>query len=100
MPDFSAEEINLICIYDPGNRAGTIYELRNMKSYLLPDETDLMKLTDGVIAKLEKMTNAEYDAFSDELTPDCIDAFDCEDSAMCSPVLNLLDLFDPDADIE
>ena len=62
MTQFSTEEINLICLYDPGNRKGTIYELRDMMRYLMPDETDLMKLTQGVIAKLENMTDEEFDA--------------------------------------
>ena len=44
MTVFTPEEINLICIYDPGNRAGTIYELRSMMAYLMPDETDLKEL--------------------------------------------------------
>ena len=99
MPHFSTEEINLICLYDPGNRAGTIYELRNMKRYLMPDESDLMKLTDGVISKLETMTDADYDTLSDELTPDRFEAFDCEDAAfgICFP--DIMDI-DPDAEIE
>ena len=99
MPEFSCEEINLICLYDPGNRAGTIYELRNMKRYLMPDEADLMKLTDGVISKLEAMTDADYDALSDELTPDCFEAFDGEDAAFGSCFPDIMDI-DPDAEIE
>ena len=99
MPHFSTEEINLICLYDPGNRAGTIYELRNMKRYLMPDESDLMKLTDGVISKLETMTDADYDTLSDELTPDRFEAFDCEDAAFGICFTDIKDI-DPDAEIE
>ena len=99
MPHFSTEEINLICLYDPGNRAGTIYELRNMTRYLMPDEADLMKLTDAVISKLEAMTDADYDALSDELTPDCFEAFDGEDAAFGSCFLDIMDI-DPIAEIE
>ena len=99
MTHFSTEEINLICLYDPGNRVGTIYELRNMKRYLMPDEADLLKLTDGVIGKLEAMTDADYDALSDELTPDCFDAFDGEDAAFGSCFPGIMDI-DPDAEIE
>ena len=50
MTQFTTEELNLITLYDPGNRTGTIYELRDMTRYLMPDETDLLKLTQGVIA--------------------------------------------------
>ena len=99
MPELSCEEINLICLYDPGNRAGTIYELRNMKRYLMPDEADLMKLTDGVISKLEAMTDADYDTLSDELTPDRFEAFDCEDAAFGNCFPDIMDI-DPDAEIE
>ena len=79
MITFTDEEINLICIYDPGNREGTIYELRDMMSFLTPEETDLKTLAEGVIAKLEQMTDKEYDELSDELTPEY--SFDDEDQA-------------------
>ena len=99
MTTFTHEEINLICIYDPGNRAGTIYELRSMMDYLMPDETDLKALTEGVISKLEKMTDDEYDAFSDELSmedfPDIMD----EDSGY-GFLWPFWDDIDPDAEIE
>ena len=94
MTQFSTEEINLICLYDPGNRKGTIYELRDMMHYLMPDETDLMKLTQGVIAKLENMTDEEFDALDDEID------FAAEDSAygLVSPLW--FEEIDPDDDIE
>ena len=34
------------------------------------EETDLKTLAEGVIAKLERMTDKEYDEFSDGLTPE------------------------------
>ena len=46
MTRFTQEEINLICIYDTGNRKGAIYELRNMMRYLMPDESDLKAAAD------------------------------------------------------
>lgn len=64
---FTPEEISLICIYNPGNRAGTIAELRDMMRYLMPDELELKQLTQGVIKKLEKMSDSAFDALSDEL---------------------------------
>ena len=79
MITFTDEEINLICIYDPGNRKGTIYELRDMMGFLTPEETDLKTLAEGVIAKLERMTDKEYDEFSDGLAPEY--SFDDEDQA-------------------
>ena len=98
MTVFTTEEINLICIYDPGSRKGTIKELKNMVRYLMPDETDLHDLADGVILKLKDMSDEEYDELSDSLTPDC--SFDCEDTAYGGFSLSLFDEIDPDAEIE
>jgi len=81
MTKFTVEETNLICIYDPGNRAGTIAELQNMTQYLMPDESELKALAEGVICKLEAMTDEDYDILSDELTPDQFSAFGGEDAA-------------------
>ncbi len=67
MSRFTTEEINLICVYDPGNRAGTIYELRDMMRYLMPDESELKALAEGVVAKLESMTDDEYEELNREL---------------------------------
>ena len=91
---FSTEEINLICLYDPGNRKGTIYELRDMMRYLMPDETDLINLTQGVIAKLENMTDEEFDALADDID------FSDEDSAFGWTDNPEWDEIDPDAEIE
>lgn len=98
MTVFTTEELNLICIYDPGNRKGTIKELKNMMRYLIPDETELHDLADGVIHKLKEMSDEEYDELSDSLTPDC--SFDCEDSAYGGFPLDLFGEIDPNAEIE
>lgn len=50
---FSTEEINLLCIYDAGDRRKTIRSLRNMKRYLMYDEDELRSLTEGAISKLK-----------------------------------------------
>ena len=92
MTQFSTEEINLICLYDPGNRKGTIYELRDMMRYLMPDETDLINLTQGVIAKLENMTDEEFDALADDID------FSDEDYGLISPLW--FEETDPDDEIE
>ena len=54
---FSTEEINLLCIYDAGDRRKTIRSLRNMKRYLMYDEDELRSLTEGAISKLKNMTD-------------------------------------------
>ena len=100
MTQFSIEELNLITLYDPGNRAGTIYELRDMTRYLMPDETDLLKLTQGVIAKLEGMSDEEFDALADEMVPEYLSGFWDEDSANGSYSHLWMDEVDPDAEIE
>ena len=87
MPKFSTEELNLICLYDPGNLSGLIYELRAMKQVLMPDETDLRALTEEVIRKLEVMTPKEYDRLNNMTIPP-FGAFNFQDTA--SEAINTL----------
>ena len=61
MEFFTEEEIELFCLYDPGNRTGTIYELRSMMNVLTPDETELKELAESLISKLEVMDDWEYE---------------------------------------
>ena len=44
----------------PGTRLGFIHELRLMQCYLMPDETALRELSEGVIEKLKLLTDAEF----------------------------------------
>jgi len=69
MSDFSQEELNLICLYDPGSLSGLLYELRAMEKVLMPDEKELRALTQGVIHKLEIMTRKEYEQLNTLLIP-------------------------------
>ena len=68
MGNFTFEEINLLCIYNPGTRLGAIEALTEMRRELSPDETELLALTDSTLAKLRAMTDADFDAL--ELYPD------------------------------
>ena len=68
MGNFTFEEINLLCIYNPGTREGAIEALAEMRGYLEPDEAELLALTDSTLAKLRAMTDADFDAL--ELYPD------------------------------
>ena len=43
-----------------GTRLGLIHELRLMQCYLMPDETALRELSEGVIEKLKLLTDAEF----------------------------------------
>ena len=45
-----------------------IAALEEMRGYLATDETELRELTDSAIAKLRRMSDAEYDAL--DLFPD------------------------------
>ena len=47
-------------LYNTGSRLGLMQELRFMQCYLMPDETALRELSEGVIAKLKLMTDAEF----------------------------------------
>ena len=62
------EEINLLCIYNPGTRQGAIAALTEMRGYLEPDEAELLALTDSTLAKLRAMTDADFDVL--ELYPE------------------------------
>ena len=66
--NFSNDEINLMCIYNTGTREGTLDELTSMRGYLNPSETELRDLTDAVMEKLERMSDAEFDEL--DLFPD------------------------------
>jgi len=69
MMNFSNDEMNLMCIYSAGgNRTGLMEKLVEMKRYLESDETDLLALTESTLAKLERMSDAEFDTL--ELIPD------------------------------
>ena len=66
--NFTHDEINLMTIYNTGSRAGLIEELTAMRWYLEEDEVELRELTDSVVAKLGKLTDAEFDTL--DLFPD------------------------------
>ena len=44
----------------PSVRLGLVQELRLMQCYLMPDETALRELSEGVIEKLKLLTDAEF----------------------------------------
>ena len=61
MIHFTHDEINLMAIYNTGTRNRLIDELTAMRKYLEPDETELLELTDSALAKLNQLTDAEFD---------------------------------------
>ena len=58
--NFDHEELTLMMLYNTGTRLGLIHELRLMQCYLMPDETALRELSEGVIEKLKLLTDAEF----------------------------------------
>ena len=68
MIHFTHDEFNLMAIYNTGTRAGLIDVLTEMRKYLESDETELLALTDSALAKLNMLTEAEFDSL--DLMPD------------------------------
>ena len=58
--NFDHEELMLMMLYNTGTRLGLIHELRLMQCYLMPDETALRELSEQVIEKLKRLTDAEF----------------------------------------
>ena len=84
MTTFTTEEQNLICLYNPGTREGLMQELLEMKRALMSDEQELESLTQGVLKKLERMTDDEYEEavkVLDSFDPLSAEAFSDEDAA-------------------
>ena len=72
--DFTNDEMNLMCIYDTGNRTGLINALSEMRKELSTDEIELRELTDSTLNKLSAMTEEDYEKL--ELNPDFDDDTD------------------------
>ena len=66
--NFPFEEMNLMCIYNTRSRTGPIESLNEMRGELSAEETELMKLTDSTLRKLQTMTDDEFAEL--ELYPD------------------------------
>ena len=58
--NFNGEELMLMMLYNSGTRLGLMQELRLMQCYLLPDETALRELSEGVIEKLKLISYAVF----------------------------------------
>ena len=58
--NFNHEELTLMMLYNTGTRLGLVQELRLMQCYLMPDETALRELSEGVIEKLKLMTDSDF----------------------------------------
>ena len=57
--DFTVEEVNLMCIFNLGDRAGLITELIDAT----PDfDDDMLEIAQSVLQKLSKMSDADFAA--------------------------------------
>ena len=74
MMNFTNDEMNLMCIYDTGNRTGLINALSEMQKELDTDEAALRELTDSVLNKLSAIPDEDYAKL--ELYPDFDDDTD------------------------
>ena len=74
MMDFTNDEMNLMCIYNTGNRTGLINALSEMRKELSTDEIELRELTDSTLNKLSAMSDEDYAKL--ELYPDFDDDTD------------------------
>lgn len=68
MMDFTNDEMNLMCIYNTGSRAGLMEALANMKQYLEKDEVELLELTESALDKLDRISDEDFEKL--ELVPD------------------------------
>ena len=68
MMNLTHDEINLLCIYQTNTRRETINAIMYMQQYLEPDETELAEMSDSLLAKLEQMSDEEFDEM--EKVPD------------------------------
>ena len=74
MMNFTNDEMNLMCIYDTGNRTGLINAISEMRKELDTDEAALRELIDSVLNKLSAISDEDYEKL--ELYPDFDDDTD------------------------
>lgn len=68
IPPMTHYEQQLMAIYNTGTRLGLIQALNDMRTYLDDDQPELMEATDSAIAKLNAITDSEYEEL--DLVPD------------------------------
>lgn len=74
--NFNNDEMNLMCIYDTGDRMGLINALSEMRKELGTDEVELRELTDSTLNKLTAISDEDYGKL--ELYPDFDDEEDVD----------------------
>ena len=59
--NFSVEEENLICMYHTSDRRRTMARMLAALPDMPDMDTEMRRLANGTIAKLERMTDADFD---------------------------------------
>lgn len=70
MTQLRPEEMTLICLYGGETRMELMRNLAEMTSCLTEEESDLRELAEGVMRKLQTVTEQEYEALAASLLPD------------------------------
>ena len=60
MDRFSIEELNLMCIYDTGTRAGLITGLEKIALELAPEEAELSDMIQSALMTRTAMSDEDY----------------------------------------
>jgi hypothetical protein len=58
--DFTKDEWMLLILYGKDTLSDTIVSMQKVKKKLQPDETELDRMLNGIIRKLQGMTEAEF----------------------------------------
>lgn len=66
--NLTPDERMMILLYSPGTRSGLIAKLYEIQQCLTPEETELMALTQRVLAKVAAMTEEQFQTL--DLMPD------------------------------
>jgi hypothetical protein len=62
---FTKDEKMLMMLYNPGSRTGLAEELSKMQEKLTKEDRDLKKMIDGLVPKLDQISDAEFDQILD-----------------------------------
>ncbi len=66
--NLTLDERMMILLYSPGTKLGLIAKLYEIQQCLTPEETELMALTQRVLAKVAAMTEEQFQTL--DLMPD------------------------------
>lgn len=62
---FTKDEKMLMMLYNQGSRTGLAEELSKMQKTLTKEDRDLKKMIDGLVPKLDQISDAEFDQILD-----------------------------------